>query len=148
MWSIILKQIESCREAKIGISSMVNAYHNSLGSVISSNLCKCWVGQKVCSGFSIPSYWKTQTNILVNPIPCTVLGLVKKIFWSNNFYWTVVDLQYCVSFNCTAKWISYAYTYIPLSVKFWDFRWYFMQFTKYKKYLLFLLLGNGSPNFG
>ena len=80
MWSIILKQIESCREAKIGISSMVNAYHNSLGSVISSNLCKYWVAQKVCSGFSIPSYWKAQTNFLVNPIPCTVLGLLKKFF--------------------------------------------------------------------
>ena len=33
-------------------------------------------------------------------------------FFKINFYWSIVDLQCCVSFRCTAKWISYAYTYI------------------------------------
>ena len=28
------------------------------------------------------------------------------------FYWSIVDLQSCVSFRCTTKWISYTYTYI------------------------------------
>ena len=33
-------------------------------------------------------------------------------FFFYNSYWSVVDLQCCVSFRCTAKWISYTYTYI------------------------------------
>ena len=28
------------------------------------------------------------------------------------FYWSIVDLQCCISFCYTAKWISYTYTYI------------------------------------
>ena len=28
------------------------------------------------------------------------------------FYWSIVDLQGCVSFRCTTKWVSYTYTYI------------------------------------
>ena len=35
--------------------------------------------------------------------------------FSNLFFilcWSMVDLQYCVSFRCTAKWIGYTYTYI------------------------------------
>ena len=38
-------------------------------------------------------------------------------------YWSIVDLQCCVSFRGTAKWFSYAYTYIQhlliWSTKYW-----------------------------
>ena len=33
-------------------------------------------------------------------------------FYFFNFYWISVDLSSCVAFKNTAKWISYAYTYI------------------------------------
>ena len=33
-----------------------------------------------------------------------------------NFYWSIVDLQCCVSFSYTAKWISYTYTYIYIYI--------------------------------
>ena len=26
-------------------------------------------------------------------------------------YWSIIDLQYCISFRCTAKWPSYSHTY-------------------------------------
>ena len=43
----------------------------------------------------------------------TLCKVVKvEVVFSFNFYWSVVDLQCCVSFRWKAKWISYAYTYI------------------------------------
>ena len=40
---------------------------------------------------------------------------VKKKIIQNNiylFFWNIVDLQWSVSFWCTAKWFSYTFTYI------------------------------------
>ena len=32
-----------------------------------------------------------------------------------HLYWSIIALQWCVSFFCITKWISYTYTYIPIS---------------------------------
>ena len=45
-----------------------------------------------------------EAGVLLNP---NALPLFKK-----NFVWSIVDFQCCVSFRCTAEWISYKYTYI------------------------------------
>ena len=38
--------------------------------------------------------------------------LVIALFCFILFYWSIVDLQCCFSFTCTAKWFNYIYTYI------------------------------------
>ena len=64
-----------------------------------------------CSGFERPCFAVEHLWICLQS--CVTLAwtlfffLVKKFF----FYWSRVDLQCCVSFRCTAKWISYTYTY-------------------------------------
>ena len=35
-----------------------------------------------------------------------------RYYFFKNFYWSIVDLQCCIGFRCTAKWISYTYIYI------------------------------------
>ena len=37
-------------------------------------------------------------------------------FKKKNLYWNIIALQWCVSFCFITKWISYTYTYVPISL--------------------------------
>ena len=41
--------------------------------------------------------------------------LLKVRYFFLHLYWSIIALQWCVSLCCITKWISYTYTYIPIS---------------------------------
>ena len=47
--------------------------------------------------------WRSQIGLSLPP--CSILHVF--------FNQSIIDLQCCISFCCTIKWISYMYTYIP-----------------------------------
>ena len=51
-----------------------------------------------------------QSVSFSTPSPSSVT-LWRRLFYFYNFYWSIFDLQSCVSFRCTVKWISQIYTY-------------------------------------
>ena len=67
----------------------------------------------LCSQLSHP--YKTTGKAIALTI-WTFVGKVMSLFF-NKIYLIIVDLQCCVSFRGTAKWISYTYTY-PLFFRF------------------------------
>ena len=52
----------------------------------------------------------TLRKLCVNPLHSNTN--FKLHFLKINSYWSMVDLPCCISFCCTAKWVSYTYTYI------------------------------------
>ena len=55
-----------------------------------------------------------QSSLLENLNQQLVVTHRKK----NVFYWSIVDLQPCINYCCTAKWCSYTYIYIFFSYPF------------------------------
>ena len=60
------------------------------------------------------SPWKTVGgHILIKP---TVMWQEScSLFFFKHLYWSIIALQWCVSFCFITKWISYTHTYIPIS---------------------------------
>ena len=65
---------------------------------------------------SICSVWFMYMCVCIS----VFIGAFKAIF-KINFYWGIVALQYCVSFYCRAKWISYNYTHAQAFRGVWLF---------------------------
>ena len=66
---------------------------------------ECW-GQGLVRWNSCASLFKAVGMVIFHSFICY------------NFYWSIVALKRCVGFHCTAKWISYRYTYIPSLLDF------------------------------
>ena len=82
-----------------------------------------WVAFPFSRGFFQPrdqiqvSAWQTNT------LPAKPQGKPKNTGMGSlsllckfrkKYFWSIVDLQCCISFRCTAKWISYIYTHISI----------------------------------
>ena len=65
-----------------------------------------WFQALLSQGMKVGEVWDAG--------PCAGSRLVLLIF----FYWHIVDLQCCVSFRYTPKWISYTYTHSFFLVSF------------------------------
>ena len=75
--------------------------HSPSTSRPGSSLTRLWLLQSFSSSLSQPSSCPPEG-------PCSFFCF-NLIFI---LYWSIVDLQYCVSFRCIAKWFSSTYTYI------------------------------------
>ena len=94
---------------------------------VSKYFTHCQVKERIIN--SDLSFWiRSETNEF--RLYQDQLGLnVRNMYIKKKFYWSIVDLKYCVRFCCAAKWISYMYinihsfkNYFPTKVitEYWD----------------------------
>ena len=60
---------------------------------------RCWISQKIGEFFS----WNQLEEFFLS-------------HFFKHLYWSIIALQWYVSFHFITKWISYTYTYIPISL--------------------------------
>ena len=58
-----------------------------------------------------PRHW------YLNMVPIRAWFILTFGFLLLFYYWSIIDLQYRVSFRCTAKWFTYTYTYIYIYIQ-------------------------------
>ena len=67
---------------------------------------------KVSSQYSQAiKYHPSHQSAIYHSVNLLTLCLHDNLIYLLNFYWRLVHLQCCVSARCTAKWISYTYTW-------------------------------------
>ena len=98
------------KEISIGIETCHNDFEQKkkMGLLKSTPFPVLTLSQGVVTKQRCSCWWGLQN---VQPLGCdreTELSSLKK-----KMYWSIVDLQCCVSFRCKTKWISYTDTYIP-----------------------------------
>ena len=94
------------------------------------------------------TYRAYQTSIFLNPSQVYSESLMVRPGEMPFLNWSVVDLQYCVNFWCTVKWISYTYilsTFFLDSFPIWVITEYWVEFPVwYNKPLLAICFIYGS----
>ena len=94
------------------LKSKLKDFEQNLASMW--NECNCMV---IWTFFGIAFLWEWNGNW---PFPTLwpLLSFPNLLYLFIHFYWSIIALQYGVSFCCTAKWISYMYIYIPSILDF------------------------------
>ena len=68
------------------------------------DLCTLW--------FLLPGILRWTITWLSPSLPPCLGSSDTSLFFIHFWNWSIVDLQYCVSFSCTVKWFNYIYIYI------------------------------------
>ena len=83
---------------------------------LSDTKCNSWDGQSCAvPAFGVP----TLVNGFATAVLCPhLLSEARTFFFKFIFYWSTVELQCCVNYCCTAKWLSYTYIYVIFHILF------------------------------
>lgn len=127
VWNCIIKAFQSLKIYRISLFTEATWSQNTYLSVHSTSLqrflpftcCLFW------PLIFLPLFWFHAVIDIFGNIN-NLYGFCHSFF----FKWSVVDLQCCVNFYCTAEWFSYTYAYILFSCSFpsWSIIGYEIEF--------------------